>query len=605
MMKRLLAVLLTLAVGSVSLFAAPASAATLKEDLTFGHISQHKSFYDKYKDLVDYVAREVDKLNGEIEVYQFDVKVEDMAPLVVTLKHTHPELFFVSNRYRYSYYTENGAKMMHTLKLHWGRMEYDKDGYLLTDGSGNPVETLYSDDQVTAMRAEFRRRAQWYLDKVDDNMSEFDKALVLHDELVLHSSYLLTGETYDLMVNGQGRCYGYSECYSYLLAQVGVDSEIVESDDMNHQWNKVKIDGEYYHVDVTWDDPLPDSLGFVKHTFFLLSDEGAASVEADPHYGYESDYPSLNTRFDRMRFHKINTRMCRVGDDLYLVDNKRLTPETAKNLLTYDIDTDSFSLVNSFASEVWTADGGRVWGNGYMSLQEQDGYLYMNTANKVLVYDTETSEMSLFAENTYNKQFFGLCLEDGRLYAVLADSPNETGRLQYVGDCLVRVRPTTIPPTTIEQTTIQPTTIQPTTIQPTTVQPTTIQPTTIQPTTIQPTTIQPTTIQPTTIQPTIQPTTIQPTTIQPTTIQPTTIQPTTIQPTTIQPTTIQPTTVPVRGDIDGDGRVTIGDATWMQFYLAEFSKPDAETEARCDVNGDGRFDVRDVTVVMRIVAEME
>ncbi len=135
-----------------------------------------------------------------------------------------------------------------------------------------------------------------------------------------------------------------------------------------------------------------------------------------------------------MRFHKINTRMCRVGDDLYLVDNKRLTPETAKNLLTYDIDTDSFSLVNSFASEVWTADGGRVWGNGYMSLQEQDGYLYMNTANKVLVYDTETSEMSLFAENTYNKQFFGLCLEDGRLYAVLADSPNETGRLQYVGD---------------------------------------------------------------------------------------------------------------------------------------------------------------------------
>ncbi len=566
MMKRLLAVLLTLAVGSVSLFAAPASAATLKEDLTFGHISQHKSFYDKYKDLVDYVAREVDKLNGEIEVYQFDVKVEDMAPLVVTLKHTHPELFFVSNRYRcYSYYTENGAKMMHTLKLHWGRMEYDKDGYLLTDGSGNPVETLYSDDQVTAMRAEFRRRAQWYLDKVDDNMSEFDKALVLHDELVLHSSYLLTGETYDLMVNGQGRCYGYSECYSYLLAQVGVDSEIVESDDMNHQWNKVKIDGEYYHVDVTWDDPLPDSLGFVKHTFFLLSDEGAASVEADPHYGYESDYPSLNTRFDRMRFHKINTRMCRVGDDLYLVDNKRLTPETAKNLLTYDIDTDSFSLVNSFASEVWTADGGRVWGNGYMSLQEQDGYLYMNTANKVLVYDTETSEMSLFAENTYNKQFFGLCLEDGRLYAVLADSPNETGRLQYVGDCLVRVRPTTIPPTTIEQTTIQPTTIQPTTIQPTTVQPTTIQPTTIEPTTIQPTTIQPTTIQPTTV----------------------------------------PTTVPVRGDIDGDGRVTIGDATWMQFYLAEFSKPDAETEARCDVNGDGRFDVRDVTVVMRIVAEME
>ena len=65
----------------------------------------------------------------------------------------------------------------------------------------------------------------------------------------------------------------------------------------------------------------------------------------------------------------------------------------------------------------------------------------MNTPAAVYVFDTETDEMSLFAENTFDKRFFGLRVIEDKVYAVLADSPSETGTLQYVGDCLKREEP--------------------------------------------------------------------------------------------------------------------------------------------------------------------
>lgn len=60
----------------------------------------------------------------------------------------------------------------------------------------------------------------------------------------------------------------------------------------------------------------------------------------------------------------------------------------------------------------------------------------------------------------------------------------------------------------------------------------------------------------------------------------------------------------ILGDADGDGRVTINDATMIQKYLAEFDMPDSFVLKACDVNGDGRVTISDVTAIQRYVAEM-
>ena len=453
---KFLSVLLTVAMLLSAMAFAPVSASQMQGDQLFGYISEHKDFQLSHQGVIDKLARGMWNMETNISVRDYAVPKEDAEMLFTVLMNTHPELFYVSRSYHYYTVKINGVSCLSRVTPTWGKLIYN------SDGTYSGQEEIYTEAQVMQMRTEFRNRAQWYLDKVDDNMSDYKKALILHDELALNSSYLLTGETYDLMVNGYGKCYGYSEAYSYLLEQVGIKSEIVESDPMNHQWNKVEIDGKYYHVDVTWDDPVPDQIGFVDHEFFLLSDSAIENLSR-PHYSYTSSITSNDTRFDNMGFHRINTQHCYVGDTCYVVDNNPKSVSTyGKRLLTYNINTNRFSTVHSFESEYWSAGGNYVYTDMYMALQEQDAYLYMNTEQKVLVYDTRTGVLSDFASNTSNKAFYGLRIIDNKVYAVLGSAPlDENKTLRYVGDCLAREEPTTEEPTTEEPTTEEPTTAPP------------------------------------------------------------------------------------------------------------------------------------------------
>lgn len=102
----------------------------------------------------------------------------------------------------------------------------------------------------------------------------------------------------------------------------------------------------------------------------------------------------------------------------------------------------------------------------------------------------------------------------------------------------------------------------------------------------------------------------QPTTVQPTTVKPTTPQPTTVKPTTPQPTTVQPTTAPerLRGDVDGDGDVSVMDATYLQKSIVGLPDvPALETLDLkiCDLDGDGAISVKDATIVHKIVVNLD
>lgn len=134
--------------------------------------------------------------------------------------------------------------------------------------------------------------------------------------------------------------------------------------------------------------------------------------------------------------------------------------------------------------------------------------------------------------------------------------------------------------------------------------------------TTQPTTVAPTTEVPTTVAPTTQPATEVPTTVAPTT-QPTTEIPTTVAPTT-QPSTTAPAetedkvkpTIPVldaekalgTGDINGDGIISIDDATIVQKYLSDSVILSSEQIKWCDFNFSGEVSIEDVTAMQKYLA---
>jgi len=134
--------------------------------------------------------------------------------------------------------------------------------------------------------------------------SDYDKHKILHDYIIKNMEYDndfvenisedIKDSFYMSFVKGKGVCFVYAEVYQYLCEYFGLESWIVEGDCngvlyegdvpswMSHTWNIVRIDGKFYHVDVTWDDPVgSDSL---IHDYFLVSD---SAISADHKWGGE------------------------------------------------------------------------------------------------------------------------------------------------------------------------------------------------------------------------------------------------------------------------------------------------------------------------------
>jgi len=132
-------------------------------------------------------------------------------------------------------------------------------------------------------------------------MSEFDKELAIHDYLVLHTEYDYDNylkdtipddsySAYGVFFKGTAVCQGYTYAAHLMLELAGIDSQIVTgtANGGGHAWNKVNIDGDYYNLDVTWDDPVPDVEGRTVYAYFNVTDEQLAKN----HEWVMSDFPA-------------------------------------------------------------------------------------------------------------------------------------------------------------------------------------------------------------------------------------------------------------------------------------------------------------------------
>ncbi len=135
---------------------------------------------------------------------------------------------------------------------------------------------------------EFFKETDKLLEGIKDNadLSDVEKALLLHDRLIANCVYdyehVDNNGTYEekpevysgyaAIVNKLAVCGGYASAYQYLLTQVGIKCEYVNSQELDHAWNIVYIDDIPYHVDTTWDDDTEaDAKGYVSHKHFLVS----------------------------------------------------------------------------------------------------------------------------------------------------------------------------------------------------------------------------------------------------------------------------------------------------------------------------------------------
>ncbi|MBR1820790.1 MAG: leucine-rich repeat protein [Clostridia bacterium] len=106
---------------------------------------------------------------------------------------------------------------------------------------------------------------------------DYDTALWLHDWITHHACYDYSYTYYSadgVLVRGTGVCDSYSKAYQLLLNEAGIWADGVTN--ANHAWNIAKLDGKYYQIDPTWDDPGESTdpvSGKEWYIYFCLPDE--------------------------------------------------------------------------------------------------------------------------------------------------------------------------------------------------------------------------------------------------------------------------------------------------------------------------------------------
>ncbi len=100
---------------------------------------------------------------------------------------------------------------------------------------------------------------------VTANMTATQKAIAVNDylcELLTYDYTYTHRSTFDALAYGVVVCQGYANAYKKLMDAAGVPTDFIGGQGWtgrewgSHGWNRVLIDGQYYYVDVTWNDSL-------------------------------------------------------------------------------------------------------------------------------------------------------------------------------------------------------------------------------------------------------------------------------------------------------------------------------------------------------------
>lgn len=355
----------------------------------------------------------VEKGGSVLDIASLSIPADQISDVVMLFINQHPEYYWLSFE---SCDVENGIAVT---------LYEDVKPFM-----GKSRSTVFGSSSLE----EATKKA---LAVVKPEMSDLEKALVLHDYIALNTEYdyqgYLNGNLPNsvftiegTLVEGKAVCQGYALAYQYLLNKVGIESKYVASSAMNHGWNLVKIFGRWYHVDVTWDDPVWDQLGRVKHQYFLLSDAGIMGLE---HYswevwdnGTETAPAAVSEVYNTYFWRNIDTGIWYYKEKMYYMEISSTTVGQIKCQSIYD----SSATVLATVDMKWPYVGmpNYYWGNSSKTIL-YNGQFYYSGPDALYRIDLDGSGNTKIADVRYTNQYvYGFAYSNGAFWIALHDSPN-------------------------------------------------------------------------------------------------------------------------------------------------------------------------------------
>ena len=155
----------------------------------------------------------------------------------------------------------------HTFTIVAGINQYSQKAvvtYSVKDALVKKDATGYANDGKEVFDAAFAAVNQ----VVKDGMSEEEKVKAIHDYLIYSANYVNNGDYQHaekwasgaggVLIHKEGVCNSYAIAFYMMAVSAGLDCRYVTgtADGGGHAWNQVKVDGKWYYIDCTWDDPI-------------------------------------------------------------------------------------------------------------------------------------------------------------------------------------------------------------------------------------------------------------------------------------------------------------------------------------------------------------
>jgi len=297
------------------------------------------------------------------------------------------------------------------------------------EGGKNPLEESFENPEISgeisddfdmltdSSSAELDAVVADALSKIEPGMSDREKAITLHDYLVLNCEYgySFSGQhyyAYGALVEGMAVCEGYARAYELLCRKAGIPVCIVSSDDRNHDWNMVQLDGKWYHVDTTWDEDL---YGKVKHSYMFLSEsemeKDHVRSKKDWKIRYNGSYVDYNangnTMYDGAFWRSISGQLIYNEGYFYYPTGSGINKIPAGNI--------GGSGITTFLSA----------GN-CISAEKINGRLYYHTSTQIysIKFDGTKQKLEYTLTITDYGYIYGMHFENPKLKCALAEEPD-------------------------------------------------------------------------------------------------------------------------------------------------------------------------------------
>lgn len=353
-------------------------------------------------------------MKSSIDLSALEIKEADGIELYRQVINSNPDLFYVTNSITV---------------------------WTFTDGTVSHFEPDYigTKTQVEGMVTEFEQAVNKALAGIKEEMTDLDKALYLHDYIIKRNAYDFanfnantvpsTGHSaYGCLVLNTSVCDGYSLAYSYLLQKAGIESRLITGP--GHAWNAIKLNGNYYHVDLTFNDPdingWGDRYDYVGHSYFLLTDDELKSDGNISHSKWEQSISATDTTYTNAAFKNVKVQYGYYDDNWYYLDKTENVIRQTKN--PAEIGNKFYNLSDLSWPEFGVANGGYwpgYWGS--VDVSENNGKVYFNTKDTIksidLTKENATPETVCTVDVTTGYIYGFNIIEDTLTYG-LAPSPN-------------------------------------------------------------------------------------------------------------------------------------------------------------------------------------